>query len=53
MEPDNTTLEYVKNRAKRPYEVFMSDADAVYLNIIDYNVEKSGQKLPSPTFRKT
>ncbi|HHV18561.1 MAG TPA: 3-isopropylmalate dehydratase large subunit [Thermoanaerobacterales bacterium] len=48
MEPDNTTLEYVKNRAKRPYEVFMSDADAVYLNIIDYNVEKIRPKVALP-----
>lgn len=48
MEPDNITLEYVKNRAKRPYEVYRSDNDAVYSNIIDYNVEKIEPKVALP-----
>ncbi|HHY70315.1 MAG TPA: 3-isopropylmalate dehydratase large subunit, partial [Thermoanaerobacterales bacterium] len=48
MEPDDITLEYIKNRAKRPYEVFTSDDDAVYSNIIDYNVEKIQPKVALP-----
>lgn len=48
MEPDDVTLEYVKKRAKRPYEVFTSDDDAVYSNIIDYNVEKIEPKVALP-----
>jgi len=48
MEPDNITLEYVKNRAKRSYDVFKSDEDARYSEIIDYNVEKIGPKVALP-----
>ncbi|HHY42949.1 MAG TPA: 3-isopropylmalate dehydratase large subunit [Thermoanaerobacterales bacterium] len=48
MEADNITLEYVKDRAKRPYEVFKSDEDARYSEIIDYNVEEIGPKIALP-----
>ena len=44
MEPDEVTLEYVKNRAKRPYEVFKSDEDASYSEIIDYDATKIGPR---------
>lgn len=36
--PDAITLEYVKNRAKRPYTVYTSDADARYAEVREYNV---------------
>lgn len=48
MEPDDVTLEYVKKRAKRPFDVFKSDEDAHYSEIIDYNVEKIGPKIALP-----
>jgi 3-isopropylmalate/(R)-2-methylmalate dehydratase large subunit len=37
-EVDNTTLEYLENRAQRHYKVFQSDRDAVYSKVIDYDV---------------
>ncbi len=48
MEPDNKTLEYVKHRAKRHYEFYKSDKDAIYSKIIDYNVGKIGLKVALP-----
>jgi len=48
MEPDDVTLEYVKNRAKRSYEVFKSDEDACYAKIIDYDAAKIGPKVALP-----
>lgn len=48
MEPDEVTLEYVKNRVKRPYEVYRSDRDARYSKIIDYNVGQIQPKVALP-----
>jgi len=48
MEPDEMTLEYVKQRAKRPYEIFKSDDDAKYSAIIEYDVAKIGPKVALP-----
>ena len=48
MEPDDVTLEYVKKRAKRSFDVFKSDEDAHYSEIIDYNVEKIEPKIALP-----
>lgn len=36
--PDDTTLAYVKERAKREFTVYQSDADAEYARVIEYNV---------------
>jgi 3-isopropylmalate/(R)-2-methylmalate dehydratase large subunit len=36
--PDGTTEDYVKERAKRPYAFFQSDADAVYEETYDWDV---------------
>ncbi len=36
--PDETTIEYVKSRAKRPYKVYRSDDDAEYARVIEYQV---------------
>jgi 3-isopropylmalate/(R)-2-methylmalate dehydratase large subunit len=36
--PDGTTEDYVKERAKRPYEFFASDADAAYEETYDWDV---------------
>jgi 3-isopropylmalate/(R)-2-methylmalate dehydratase large subunit len=35
---DAKTLEYVKDRAKRPYKVYQSDSDAEYARVIEYDV---------------
>ncbi len=38
--PDEKTLEYVKGRARRPYKVYASDADAPYKDVIEIDVSK-------------
>jgi len=38
IEPDDITLEYVKERARRPYKLYKSDPDARYEQILDFNV---------------
>jgi len=35
---DDKTLDYVKNRAKRPYKVYESDPDAKYCEVREYDV---------------
>jgi len=51
---DSVTEEYVKNRAKRPYKFYTSDADAKYMEIKEYDCSKipltvSCPHLPSNT----
>jgi len=36
--PDQTTIDYVESRAKRPYKVYRSDDDAKYERVIEYDV---------------
>lgn len=36
--PDDKTIAYVKDRAKRPYKIYQSDADAEYARVIEYRV---------------
>ncbi|MDW7674857.1 MAG: 3-isopropylmalate dehydratase large subunit [Bacillota bacterium] len=38
IEPDEITLAYVKERAKRPYQVYQSDADANYVEVYKFDV---------------
>lgn len=35
---DETTLAYIKDRVRRPYKIYQSDADAVYARTIEYDV---------------
>ncbi|WP_276662229.1 3-isopropylmalate dehydratase large subunit [Syntrophomonas wolfei] len=37
---DEITLDYVKKRAKRPFELYQSDPDAVYFDIKEYDVSQ-------------
>jgi len=37
---DAITEEYVRSRAERPYKVFHSDKDALYADVIEYDVAK-------------
>jgi len=36
--PDQTTIDYVESRAKRPYKIYQSDDDAKYERVIEYDV---------------
>lgn len=36
--PDQTTVDYVESRAKRPYKLYNSDEDAKYKQVIEYDV---------------
>lgn len=38
--PDQTTIDYVEARAKRPYQVLASDDDAKYARVIEYDLSK-------------
>ncbi len=38
--PDNKTVDYIKRRAKRGYELYSSDPDARYARVIEYDVSE-------------
>lgn len=40
IEPDQTTLDYVKDRAQRPYKLYRSDEDAKYARVIEYDCSR-------------
>jgi 3-isopropylmalate/(R)-2-methylmalate dehydratase large subunit len=46
--PDQTTENYVKNRAKREYRFFSSDAAAPYREIIEFDVSKIEPQVAFP-----
>jgi 3-isopropylmalate/(R)-2-methylmalate dehydratase large subunit len=46
--PDGTTEAYVKERARRPYEFFASDADAVYEEVYDWDVSQFEPMIALP-----
>lgn len=46
--PDEKTLAYVTGRAKRSFEVFASDADAKYANIIEIDCSKLEPQVAFP-----
>ena len=45
---DNTTLEYIKQRAKRPYTVYEPDEDAEYAKIIEYDASTIEPQVSFP-----
>ena len=47
-EPDEITLEYVKPRAKRPYQVYRSDPEARYVEEREYDVSKIHPQVALP-----
>ncbi|MEA2022646.1 MAG: aconitase family protein, partial [Candidatus Caldatribacteriota bacterium] len=47
-EPDEITLEYLKRRAKRPYQIYQSDPDAHYEKIIEIDVSKIEPQVAFP-----
>jgi len=48
IEPDEITLEYVKDRAQRDYTVYKSDEDAEYVDVIEYDVSKIEPQVAFP-----
>ncbi|MBE0467271.1 MAG: 3-isopropylmalate dehydratase large subunit [Candidatus Desulforudis sp.] len=46
--PDERTVNYVRDRAQRPYEIFRSDPDAVYARTIVYDVSKIEPQVSFP-----
>lgn len=48
IEPDDTTLDYIKNRAKRPHSIFKSDDDASYSDIIEIDLDKIDPQVALP-----
>jgi len=46
--PDETTIGYVKERAKRPYRIYRSDDDARYVEVREYDVSKIEPQVAFP-----
>ncbi len=46
--PDETTLEYVSDRAQRDYTVYTSDENATYDQVIEYDVSKIEPQVAFP-----
>jgi 3-isopropylmalate/(R)-2-methylmalate dehydratase large subunit len=45
---DQTTMAYIRDRVKRPYQVFQSDPDARYREIFEIDVSKLDSKVACP-----
>jgi 3-isopropylmalate/(R)-2-methylmalate dehydratase large subunit len=48
MEPDETTLIYIRPRAERPYRIYRSDREARYAETRDYDVSKIPPQVALP-----
>lgn len=46
--PDKTTIEYVEQRAKRPYKLYESDPDANYAAVYEYDVADIEPQVACP-----
>ena len=46
--PDEITLDYIKNRAKRSYKLYYSDSDAKYAEVIDMDVSQIEPQVALP-----
>ena len=46
--PDNTTIEYIEKKAKRPYEILSSDEDSSYEDVIEYDCSKIEPQVAFP-----
>ncbi len=47
-EPDDTTLEFIKTRAKRPYRIYRSDTDAHYSEVREYDASEIFPQVSFP-----
>lgn len=45
---DDTTLDYIKSRAKRDYKVYESDSNAKYVNVLEIDVSKLEPQVAAP-----
>jgi len=48
IEPDEITLDYLKERAKRPYQIYKSDPDAFYEKVIEFDVNEIEPQVAFP-----
>lgn len=48
IEPDEITLQFVKKRAQRPYQILRSDPKARYEQVIEFDVSKIGPQVALP-----
>ncbi|MEM1514716.1 MAG: 3-isopropylmalate dehydratase large subunit [Thermoproteota archaeon] len=48
IEPDDKTINYVKNRTDKPFKVFRSDPDAKYERVIEFNVDSLEPMVSCP-----
>lgn len=48
IEPDETTIKFIKPRAKRPYRIYRSDREASYAEIREYDVSKVSPQVALP-----
>ena len=45
---DNETLDYIKSRAKRPYDVYEPDSNAQYSKVIEYDISTIEPQVARP-----
>jgi 3-isopropylmalate/(R)-2-methylmalate dehydratase large subunit len=45
---DDRTLEFIKQRAKRPYKIYDSDEDAEYAEVVEYDVSRLEPQVAFP-----
>ncbi|MBM7624028.1 3-isopropylmalate dehydratase large subunit [Sporohalobacter salinus] len=48
IKPDQTTIDYVEDRAQRDYKLYQSDEDAEYEQVIEYDVSKIEPQVAFP-----
>ncbi len=48
IEPDETTLSFIRPRAKRPYQIYRSDREAHYAEVRQYDVSKIHPQVALP-----
>lgn len=48
IEADQTTIDYVESRAKRPYKIYKSDDDAKYDRVIEYDLSDIEPQVAFP-----
>ena len=49
---DDVTLEYVKGRSERPYEIYEADDDAQYDSVVEIDLSKLAPTVPALIFLK-
>ena len=47
-QPDRVTEEYLRGRTRRPYRIFQSDRDAVYADVMEYDVSQIDPQVAFP-----